>query len=73
MVKKYVFQQMNIVFLLTGYDYEHSVVHIMRPMKGNVTYDMALFNYRFNQIGNQAVKEPFGMVRLYISKRFAVK
>ncbi len=41
--------------LLTGYDYEHSVVHIMDPMKGNVTYDMALFNYRFNQIGNQAV------------------
>lgn len=41
--------------LLTGYDYEQSVVHIMDPMKGNVTYDMALFNYRFNQIGNQAV------------------
>lgn len=41
--------------LLTGYDYEQSVVHIMDPMRGNVTYDMALFNYRYNQIGNQAV------------------
>ena len=41
--------------LLTGYDYEQSVVHIMDPMKGNVTYDMALFNYRYNQMGNQAV------------------
>jgi len=41
--------------LLTGYDYEQSVVYIMDPMVGNVTYDMALFNYRFHQIGSQAV------------------
>lgn len=41
--------------LLTGYDKKKKLVYFNDPMKGQVSYDMALFEQRFEQLNNNAV------------------
>lgn len=41
--------------LLTGFDYNNSTVTVCDSLEGERQYSMELFEYRFNQLGNQAV------------------
>ena len=41
--------------LLTGYDKNKNVVYTADPLRGNITYDLNLFNQRYIQMGMQGV------------------
>ena len=41
--------------LLIGYNKEKNVVYTCDPLRGNVTYNMDLFNERYIQMGSQSV------------------
>lgn len=42
--------------LLTGYDRKNRIVYVCDPLKGKVeTYDLSIFNQRYNDLGKQAV------------------
>lgn len=41
--------------LLTGYDKEQNLVYVNDPMKGKTAYPMDVFEYRYKQLGKQAV------------------
>lgn len=41
--------------VLTGYDYNDRVVYVSDPLVGNTSYDMDVFENRYNQLYSQAV------------------
>lgn len=41
--------------LLTGYDKQQNLVYVNDPMKGKTAYPMDVFEYRYKQLGKQAV------------------
>ena len=41
--------------VLTGYDYDSSIVYVSDPMEGNTYYNMELLKLRYDQFGRQCV------------------